>query len=45
MMVHVGLSMWGTMESPSWLAGTVESVRERQEGLASPGRLVAASYN
>jgi hypothetical protein len=25
--------------------GSVEGVRERQEGLASPGRLVAASYN
>jgi hypothetical protein len=34
---------WGTCKGSGWSMGSVEGVRERQERLASPGRLVAAS--
>jgi hypothetical protein len=33
------------MEGSGWSRRTVGRVRERQEGLASPGRMVATSYN
>jgi hypothetical protein len=36
---------WGPWRGSGWFAGTVESVREGQEGLASPGRMVAARFS